>query len=867
MNRKFISLSACALLGISSLFAMPARSIPETVTQPDGTVVTVRTVGDEFYHYKVTSDGIPVVRCADGFYRYAELSVDGAAVAGQVVARDAALRTASDNVYLQQLASQRVAQGLVIQWNLKKQQKQRNISRQAAQATTGDDVHGLVLLVEFSDKKFNAVNDREAFEDMMNQEGYNYQGAIGSARDYFVAQSGGLFKPTFDVIGPITLDNKMAYYGGNDYSGNDLRPHEMIIDACRKVDSTVDFTIYDRDNDGFVDLVYVIYAGYGESANDEQGSLDDTIWPHAWYIYQGAGERVLVDGKYLDAYACSAELLGNSGTLRDGIGSFCHEYSHTLGLPDFYDTNYVNYGMSTWSLMDYGCYNGPDMDGDGYSDGSVPVGYTAYEREFCGWLTIEELTEPATISLESLADSKKAYKIVSSDANQYFTLENRQQTGWDQYMAASGLMILKVDFNQSVWDNNTVNNVASRQRMTIMPADNQYSFDNEEGDLYPYNGNNSFTDSSRPAAKTNTGELLGKPVTNIVQKNGVITFDFMGGTPAVLAPVANEATAITATGFTANWSPVENAASYTLYVDRKEPSAGGDILLSEDFANCTKSSTNNFAGTDSFVDLDTQYFNTPGWSGKYLYTEVGEIKLGNSSNGGTLRTPVIDLSACDGVFTVRFDASRYGSDQSAVMEVYLEGDEANAQKTEKLSSEKNTYTMTFTGGAADSKIVLRSTSTSGKKRAYLDNIVVYSGEVQPDAMAKPAATAAEWPMEVTGITGTSYPLTDLETGYVYSYKVKAVTAESEESAYSNVVKVDFSGTTGICDVLEMNHRIYAAEGGVVVECESPQPVEVVNLMGQVVASTSVSGRTVLQVPAAGVYIVRCGTAVTRVVVR
>ena len=867
MKKVFITLCASAFLGISSLFALPARSIPETVTQPDGTVVTVRVVGDEFYHYQMTADGIPVVRGADGFYRYAELTPDGTVVAGQVIARDAHLRTASDKVYLEQLATRQVSQGMVAQRQLKRQQKLRSVTRRAMQAATGDDVHGLVLLVEFSDQKFNAANTLEDFKEMMNKEGYNYQGAIGSARDYFIAQSGGQFRPTFDVVGPITLDKTMAYYGGNDkYTGNDSRPEEMVIDACRKVESTVDFSIYDRDNDGFVDLVYVIYAGYGESANDNAGSLDDTIWPHAWYIYQGAGKEVSVDGKLLDAYACSAELQGNTGTYRDGIGSFCHEYSHTLGLPDFYDTGGSNYGMSTWSLMDYGCYNGPDMNGDGHSDGSVPVGYTAYEREFCGWLTIEELTSPATVSLENLADSKKAYKIVSSDKNQYFTLENRQQTGWDTYMASSGLMILKVDYDQMIWDNNIVNCEPTRQRMTIMPADNHRSFYDETGDLYPYNNNNSFTDQSAPASKTNIGLSLGKPVTNITQANGVITFDFMGGS-AIDAPVANEATGITATGFTANWSPVEGAVSYTLYVDRRQPSAGGEILLSEDFAKCTTAGTANLGGTNAFQTVDGQYFQTSGWSGKYLYPEVGMMKMGNSSNGGALCTPAIDLSSNGGTFTVQFVASRYNNDkEKSVMKVYLEGDEAHAQTTEMLPLDAmNTYTLTFTGGTESSKIVFESTADSGKKRAYIDNIVVYSGEVQPEAMAKPAAVAAEWPLEITGITETSYTLTALEPGYLYSYKVKAVTAENEEGAYSNVVKVDLS--SGICDILEVNHRIYAAEGGVVIECESAQPVEIVNLAGQVVASTEVNGRAVVPVPAAGVYIVRCGAAATRVMVR
>ncbi len=865
MKKVFITLCASVFLGVSSLFALPARSIPETVTQPDGTVVTVRVVGDEFYHYQMTADGIPVVRGTDGFYRYAELTPDGTVVAGQVIARDAHLRTASDKVYLEQLATRQVSQGMVAQRQLKRQQKLRSVTRRTTQATTGDDVHGLVLLVEFSDKKFDPTNTLEDFKEMMNKEGYNYQGAIGSARDYFIAQSGGQFRPTFDVVGPITLDKTVAYYGGNDkYTGNDSRPEEMVIDACRKVESTVDFSIYDRDNDGFVDLVYVIYAGYGESANDNAGSLDDTIWPHAWYIYQGAGKEVSVDGKLLDAYACSAELQGNTGTYRDGIGSFCHEYSHTLGLPDFYDTGGSNYGMSTWSLMDYGCYNGPDMNGDGHSDGSVPVGYTAYEREFCGWLTIEELTSPATVSLENLADSKKAYKIVSSDKNQYFTLENRQQTGWDTYMASSGLMILKVDYDQMIWDNNIVNCEPTRQRMTIMPADNHRSFYDETGDLYPYNNNNSFTDQSAPASKTNTGLSLGKPVTNITQANGVITFDFMGGS-AIEAPVANEATGITATGFTANWSPVEGAASYTLYVDRRQPSAGGEILLSEDFAKCTTAGTANLGGTNAFQTVDGQYFQTSGWSGKYLYPEVGMMKMGNSSNGGALCTPAIDLSSNGGTFTVQFAASRYNNDkEKSVMKVYLEGDEAHAQTTEMLPLDAmNTYTLTFTGGTESSKIVFESTADSGKKRAYIDNIVVYSGEVQPEAMAKPAAV--EWPMVIEGITETAYSLTGLEPGYLYSYKVKAVTDDSKESAYSNVVKVDLS--SGICDVLEVNLRIYAAEGGIVIECETAQPVVIVNLAGQVVASTEVNGRTVVPVPAAGVYIVRCGAAAIRVMVR
>ena len=299
MNKIFISLCAGILLGVSPLFAVPAKPVLVRVAQPDGSVITVKTVGDEFYHYKSTSDGIPVVRCEDGFYRYAELSATGLAVAGNVVARDSSMRTVSDKAYLTSLSEKKISQKLFSRRNLRKQQLQNNITRRVTQATAGDDVHGLVLLVQFSDKKFSSVGTQQAFDEMMNKEGYDYMGAIGSARDYFISQSGGLFQPTFDVVGPITLDNTMAYYGANDYSGQDVRPDEMVIDACKKAESMVDFTIYDRDNDGFVDLVYVIYAGYGESS-DIDGSLEEVLYnlsQSTAFTYTKKGDSVYISCK------------------------------------------------------------------------------------------------------------------------------------------------------------------------------------------------------------------------------------------------------------------------------------------------------------------------------------------------------------------------------------------------------------------------------------------------------------------------------------------------------------------------------------------------------------------------------------------
>ena len=149
MNKNFISLCAGILLGVSPLFAVPAKPVLVRVAQPDGTVVTVKTVGDEFYHYKSTSDGIPVVRGEDGFYRYAELSATGLVVAGNVIARDSSMRSVSDKAYLTSLSEKKISQKLFSRRNLRKQQLQNNITRRVTQATAGDDVHGLVLLVQF----------------------------------------------------------------------------------------------------------------------------------------------------------------------------------------------------------------------------------------------------------------------------------------------------------------------------------------------------------------------------------------------------------------------------------------------------------------------------------------------------------------------------------------------------------------------------------------------------------------------------------------------------------------------------------------------------------------------------------------------
>jgi M6 family metalloprotease-like protein len=191
----------------------------------------------------------------------------------------------------------------------------------------------------------------------------------GSARQYFHDTSWGQYNPQFDVVGPYTLSQSYAYYGKN----NDANVGEMIRDACKMADEDgVDFTQYDNDNDGKVDFVYVLYAGYGEA----DGGPANTVWPHN-YDLRYTGVTCNVDGKTVRNYACSNEISYYS-KLYNGIGTFCHEFSHVLGLPDLYETNQTPKGLHTlldWDILDYGPYN---------NDGNTPPAYSAYERFYMG---------------------------------------------------------------------------------------------------------------------------------------------------------------------------------------------------------------------------------------------------------------------------------------------------------------------------------------------------------------------------------------------------------------------------------------------------------------------------------------------------
>lgn len=550
MFKRLLSLSMVFAFAMG-MSAIPARRVHKTITQPDGTQLTITLQGDEHLHYFTTTDGLPIVRTTDGSFRYAQLN-GSRLTASSVIAHNVDIRSNDENDFikghaisatdLNQLRTTRLYNTTKSQ--PLKQRGRRGLSR-AASATDGTTSQqpanitgqhrGLVILVNFKDEKMQPAHTRQAFDDQFNLVGYNKNGNAGSVHDYFLAQSYGQLDITFDVVGPVTLSKNMASYGGNDSNGDDKDPAGMAYEAiklAKQQNPSLNFQDYDWNDDGEVDQVYLIYAGYGE-ASDEDGSLANTIWPHEWQL-SAAGYNLSYNGVTINTYGCSSELLGNESypIQLDGIGTACHEFSHCLGLPDLYDTSGSSnpaFGMDTWSLMDYGCY------GD---DGYKPSGYTSYERWMSGWLTPKRLTEGTSITnMAALTDSPEAYIIYNDNyPDEYYLLENRQQTGSDLMLEGHGLLVLHVDYDENAWFNNEVNNVKSHQRCSIIAADNKLSSYNLSGDPFPGTSHKTeLTDTSRPAASlfhTNAAgtKKMGKPLTNITESaTGLISFDFMGG--------------------------------------------------------------------------------------------------------------------------------------------------------------------------------------------------------------------------------------------------------------------------------------------------------------------------------------------------
>ncbi len=493
-----ISALIAGLLISLSVIAKPASREPFIVRQQDGSQLEVCLHGDERFHYLTDSQG-----------RWLRWEDDRLVSIPQL-----------NHAELQN-------RRLQSKYNMAQESQVDNGAYLAPR--------GLVLLVNFSDLAFRSENTQAAFDSLMNVPNYTYNGVSGSVRDYFIDQSHGQYSPQFDVYGPVTVNHTMAYYGANDYNDNDRRPEELISDACKAAKQLfdIDFSQYDNDDDGYVDFVFVFYAGYGEA----DGASKNTIWQHMFRLKTYGGINCVIDGKTIDLYACGSELAYQNRLIvdnpRDGISTCCHEFSHVCGLPDMYNTSDkpTVFTLGKWDLMDYGTSN---------NHGWTPPAYSAYERFYCGWITPTLLNSACDVELPDLKTSGAACIMtatgmhnldgVAPNPDTFYMLENRQQTGWDEYIPGHGLLINQIQYSAQQWEKNMVN-TNSTQRVSLQVADSQRSQDGDAGDSFP--GSEQIT--------TYTG-LDSFPVTNITETDSIIRFQFMEGGHDILlnTPQTNE---------------------------------------------------------------------------------------------------------------------------------------------------------------------------------------------------------------------------------------------------------------------------------------------------------------------------------------
>ena len=444
MKKILLSIFA-ALCFCAAANAIPAYRGLIRHTQPDGSVIMIRMHGDEFYHWVTDASGQVLEMDDDGFYRPAS--------SAKIRARRAAASFRREAMNARRSVAQRsgIASG---------------------------DKHFLVILVEFSDVHFSY--SRDDFDDLMNKSGYSVNGGTGSARDFYMENSHDQFRPVFDVYGPVTLNNNQAYYGGNknNVQGNDQRPRDAVKEGCQKINSQydVDFSQYDADGDGYVDLVFMYYAGKGEA----DGGGANCIWPHQWNL----SSPLELDGTKVYTYACTNEIV-SYGELEDklcGIGTACHEFGHAMGLPDFYDTDYDDYNGEAGGLYDYST-----MCGGSYNnEGRTPPYFNIEERIMLGWLepsVIQEFSMSGTFTLTSVSDNV-AYKTPTDTDGEYFLYECRNKTGWDIGIPEAGLIVYHVDKSDrlvTIYDG--YGNEVTNQTASMLWSDwGTYNSINENGD-------------------------------------------------------------------------------------------------------------------------------------------------------------------------------------------------------------------------------------------------------------------------------------------------------------------------------------------------------------------------------------------------
>lgn len=894
---------ALAFLFAGETMAVPAYPGKMRIQQPDGSYITIRLQGDEHFHMSYTEDGYPLLRNEQtGLLEYAQVT-GGKLLASGIRATEAAERTVAAKAFLQSVSKDDVA--AFFQTSMLQKRAEWNQSEAAGPAKAPAKAYGdtrlrisdvpstghrkaLAILVQFPETKFSSkVGDANAFyTDLLNKENYsNEYGATGSAHDFYAASSYGLYDPEFTVVGPVTMSQSESYYAGSDGTSNVA---ELVHEAAQLVDDQVDFSQYDTDGDGYVDNIYVFYAGYGQA--DSYKTY--TIWPHNWSIAYG-GYNLRCDGVIVNRYAISQELLGYTSYGHQygdpvAIGTFVHEFGHVLGIPDLYNTvNSSTYTLGEWSTMCSASY---------LDDQCTPPLYSAYERYALGWSNPTELkntdTAPKTLTAAEDGDASYVIKVPGKDS-EYFLFENRQQTGWDRYLPGHGMLVWHIDEDEVQWYSNTPNNNGSHQYVELERADDQSSAYSETADPFPGTKNVTVKDFTTWDGVT----LFG--IEGVAEKNDVITFSLNENGFTLERPEKLTVDEVLGRSAVANWTAVENAKTYRL-----ELRQGGETLKNvetaalnwtmDDLTPETEYEVRIVAAADAWAsdtlsqtftttqlqwmelslmaheatDVDSTAF-TANWEAiegtdEYRVTlydyhlsdtessltydfssRIAGMPEGWSCQGGKDMTgiyvkgrglrlrrtddvdkPYLCVSRPDGKLTgVSFTNRTTNAANTITIEVYRDSVLAE-QKEVALSTSSTLATTTFTCESCDSIRLVFNDNTTDASSSYvgIDDVTITFYDSTPVAIANKADLSAG--------TETSYTFTGLNSLTKYAYTVVAVKG-TEQTQTSNLISV----TTLRYEVSGIDN-VWANEGGT---------VEVFDLQGRRISGKQLPG---------GLYIIR-----------
>lgn len=613
-----------------SLKAVPALRHPIEVSQPDGSILTIIPYGDEHFHWVTSTDGYTLIKNAKGVYEYAIQAKDLSLVTSGIKATDIDERLTVEKNFVQSIEKDLRFSSQQVSSNLMLKSTQKSTAASNSDFPTTGERNLIMILATFSDT--TPTYTQQNFDDFMNKDGG--VSGTGSFHDYYMEVSYGQLDITTTVTVWVTVPNNHDYYGPED------KWTEFAYDAIVAANNAgVDFSQFDNDGDGIVDGIAIIHQGQGQ----EYTSDETDIWSHSYSIGYGGysiAQRTF-DGVLVNPYTIQPEE-GDLGEITT-IGVMCHEFGHNLGAPDYYDTDYEESGgeydgAGQWDIMSSGAWNGSPY-------GSVPAHHNMYQKIQYGWLTPVEINVSDTFTLLPAEGNTEAYLINTTTENEFFILENRQQTGFDADLPGHGLIIYHIDedYINSHFNTNDIN-VSSHQGLYVKAANGMI---NSSGAPFPGVADvSSFTDNTNPGSLSWSNENTGKPITNITETDTVISF-------YIDAYVMDPPTWLTCESgsdqIQLNWSLNDKADSVLLVYGPGEIFSNPDTILYEPGTELSNGDIVLYVGTD------TTFTHSLLSSGNYYSYKIYSFSAHRYSSGVVNKLSTDCLSDVDITYTENFE--------------------------------------------------------------------------------------------------------------------------------------------------------------------------------------------------------------------